>query len=217
MLTPERARALELNWKALVAELDKRARLMVVSKGRPVEEIRYLYQLGQRDFGENRVQELEEKALPLSDLPGLRWHLIGPLQSNKVGKLKKIVGLSAIHSVGTLPLLEKIAGAVERPLDVYLQVNTSREDAKSGFEDFDALRAAVESVRAPLRLRGLMTMGTLRTEDPVGEAHRCFRELRALRDRLDPALELSMGMSGDYPVALEEGTSWVRVGSKVFA
>lgn len=216
-MTPERARALELNWKALLTEINKRARLLVVSKTRPVDEIRYLYQLGQRDFGENRVQELEEKALPLSDLPDLRWHLIGPLQSNKVGKLKKIVGLSAIHSVGTLALIGKIQSAVERPLDIYLQVNTSREDAKSGFEDFPALQEAAKAVSGPLRLKGLMTMATLRTEDPVGEARRCFRELRGLRDQLDPGLELSMGMSGDYPIALEEGAHWVRVGGKVFA
>jgi len=217
VVTPERARALELNWQALLAEINNRARLLVVSKTRSADEIRYLYQLGQRDFGENRVQELEEKALLLSDLPALRWHLIGPLQSNKVAKLKKIAGLSAVHSVGSLALLGKMQNAVERPLDLYLQVNTSREDAKSGFEDFASLKEAASAVSGPLRLKGLMTMATFRTDDPAGEARRCFRELRELRDRLDPGLELSMGMSGDYPIALEEGTHWVRVGGKIFA
>jgi pyridoxal phosphate enzyme (YggS family) len=217
MLTPERARQLEVNWNALLGEIDKRAQLLVVSKTQKLEEIRYLFQLGQRDFGENRVKDLEERAQALSDLPGIRWHLIGNLQSNKIPKLSKIPGLTAIHSVSSLELLQKLQAGLKVPMGIFLQVNTSREDEKSGFENVDEIQAAARLVQAPLRLQGLMTMATIRTDDVPGEARRCFRELKVLRDRFDPRLELSMGMSGDYGIALEEGSSWVRVGSRVFA
>lgn len=217
MLTPERARQLESNWKALLGEINKRARLLVVSKTQKVEEVRYLFQLGQRDFGENRVQELEEKAKALSDMPGIRWHLIGNLQSNKITKLNKIPGLAAIHSVSSLELAEKLLAGVKVPMGIFLQVNTSREDEKSGFESFDEIQVAAKLCKDHLRLQGLMTMATIRTDDLDGEARRCFKELKALRDRLNPQLELSMGMSGDYEIAMEEGSSWVRVGSRVFA
>lgn len=204
---------LESRWRGVLNEIEgTRAKLLVVSKTHPADEIRTLYQLGQRDFGENRVQELEEKAQQLADLRELRWHLIGHLQSNKIPKLNKIPNLVAIHSVDDRALAEKLLKGLVRPIDLFLQVNTSHEVEKSGFEDFDQLASVVELVKP----RGLMTMGTLRTDDQTGEARRCFQLLRHWRDRLDPRLELSMGMSGDYPIAVAEGADWVRVGSKIF-
>lgn len=203
------------------------AQLLVVSKTQSPDDIRGLYHAGQRHFGENRVQELLEKDEALRDLTDLRWHLIGPLQSNKVNKLKTLERLVAIHSVASLELAQKLVEALSgrtQHLGIFLQVNTSGEAEKSGFETSDELQRAAEflaSKTGPVVLQGLMTMGTIRTEDVAGEAHRCFQRLVALRDQLLtrlklPRLELSMGMSGDYLIAREYGSNWVRVGSKIF-
>lgn len=223
-----RSEALARNLGALRSELTgSAAQLLVVSKTQALDDIRALYHAGQRHFGENRVQELVEKDEALRDLPDLRWHLIGPLQSNKVNKLKALERLVAIHSVASLELTQKLAEALSaRPqrLGLFLQVNTSGEAEKSGFETRAELERAAEYLTArtgPVALQGLMTMGTIRTEDVEGEAHRCFKQLVGLRDQLLrqlhlPRLELSMGMSGDYRIARDYGSDWVRVGSKIF-
>lgn len=216
---------MEHNWREVLSELAGKARLLVVSKTHPADEIRALYQLGQRDFGENRVQEIEEKDPQLADCPELRWHLIGNLQSNKIPKLNKLSRLHAIHSVDTAELAQKLAKSLSghyQGVDLYLQMNTSHEDEKAGFEDFFEIQQVAQGLKnlRNVTLRGLMTMGTLRTDAPEKEAHRCFEELRIARDTLSKTLEipleLSMGMSGDYAIALQHGTDWVRVGSKIF-
>jgi len=218
----KRSEALASNLSALQSELKgTTTRLLVVSKTQSSEDIRSLYEAGQRDFGENRVQELEEKDAALSDLGELRWHLIGHLQSNKISKLNKIARLASIHSVDDADLMNKLIAGLKlpRPVGLFLQVNTSGEDEKSGFEDELALSEALKklsSVSSPAYLQGLMTMGTIRTEDVIGEAHRCFKALKDLRDRLCPKGELSMGMSGDYLIARDYASDWVRVGSKMF-
>jgi pyridoxal phosphate enzyme (YggS family) len=218
----KRSEALAANLAVLQAELKSTStRLLVVSKTQSLEDIRSLYEAGQRDFGENRVQELEEKDAALSDLVDLRWHLIGHLQSNKIPKLNKIARLVSIHSVDDMDLMNKLIAGLKlpRPVGLFLQVNTSGEDEKSGFEDEVALSEALKKlsgVSFPAYLQGLMTMGTIRTEDVTGEAHRCFKALRDLRDRLCPRGELSMGMSGDYMIARDYASDWVRVGSKIF-
>ncbi len=218
----KRSEALASNLSQLQAELTgTTTRLLVVSKTQTIEDIRSLYEAGQRDFGENRVQELEEKDAALSDLVDLRWHLIGHLQSNKISKLNKIARLVSIHSVDDVDLMSKLMAGLKlpRPVGLFLQVNTSGEDEKSGFEDEAALNEALKklsSVSSPAYLQGLMTMGTIRTEDVQGEAHRCFKALKDMRDRLCPKGELSMGMSGDYLIARDYASDWVRVGSKIF-
>lgn len=218
----KRSEALASNLAALEAELkNTTTRLLVVSKTQTVEDIRSLYEAGQRDFGENRVQELEEKDAALSDLKDLRWHLIGHLQSKKIPKLNKISRLVAIHSVDDFPLAEKLAKGLQldQPVGLFLQVNTSGEDEKSGFETEESLAEAIQnmmSLRSSVFLQGLMTMGTIRTEDVSGEAHRCFKALKDMRDRLLPKGQLSMGMSGDYLIARDYASDWVRVGSKIF-
>ncbi|MFP5459715.1 MAG: YggS family pyridoxal phosphate-dependent enzyme, partial [Bacteriovoracia bacterium] len=201
-----RPEALARNLHELQEELrGSRAQLLVVSKTQTTDDIRSLYQAGQRHFGENRVQELLEKAEALRDLTDLRWHLIGPLQSNKINKLKSLERLVAIHSVASLELTQKLVEALSgrtQHLGIFLQVNTSGEAEKSGFETPDELLRAAEFLAAttgPVVLQGLMTMGTIRTEDVEGEAHRCFKQLVNLRDQLMaqlkvPQLELSMGM-----------------------
>ena len=211
------------NLRKVNSELQgSKAHLLVVSKTRSAQEIRTLYEAGQRHFGENKVQELLEKDAALSDLKDLRWHLIGHLQSNKVNKLKEISRLVAIHSVDSLSLVQKLTQALPPQVDYFLQVNTSGEEEKSGFESLEELKEAIAYLKAQHHeARGFMTMGTIRTEDVEGEARRCFKKLIELRDSLqnhqNKPLELSMGMSGDYLIAREMGSDWVRVGSKIFS
>ena len=216
---------LKKNWDSVCSEVGQ-AKLLVVSKTRSAEEVRALYQLGQRDFGENRVQDLEEKDALLTDCPELRWHLIGHLQSNKITKLNKLSRLTSIHSIDSFELAEKLAKGLTGHFEgvgLFLQVNTSHEEEKSGFEDYGEVFKTAKSLLElrNVRFQGLMTMGTIRTDAPVQEAHRCFKDLQEMAAKLQKSLdvkkvELSMGMSGDYQVALQHGTDWVRVGSKIF-
>lgn len=224
----KRPEILALNLQSIKNELQGScSQLLVVSKTQSIDDIRALYLAGQRHFGENRVQELAEKDEALKDLVDLCWHLIGPLQSNKINKLKTIHRLVAIHSVDSLSLTTKLLSAFAthpQRLGLFLQVNTSGESEKSGFESEAELRESAKkltTITSPVFLQGLMTMGTIRTEDVHGEAHRCFKELLVLRDKIQEnlklkKLELSMGMSGDYLIAREYGSDWVRVGSKIF-
>jgi pyridoxal phosphate enzyme (YggS family) len=221
-----RSETLARNRAGVLVELKgSKAQLLVVSKTQKLDDIRSLYLSGQRDFGENRVQELEEKAHTLSDLKDICWHFIGHLQSNKLNKLVKIPNLVAIHSIDSFSLLEKVKSAFkENKVGLFLQVNTSREDEKSGFENLSEISKAcirLTDGKTAVFLQGLMTMATIRTEAPEAEALRCFSELRDYRDKLQQnlglkRLELSMGMSGDYLIARDQGSDWVRVGSKIF-
>lgn len=199
---------------------------MLVSKTRSLEEIQTYYDLGQRDFGENRVQELSEKAEILKErCPEIRWHMIGHLQSNKVNQLFRVPHLWAVHSVDDLELLEKILNAESRlkqELRIFLQFNTSKEEEKSGFEDYQGLKSAALKFpnECKVKLQGLMTMGTLRTEDRDKEARRCFHKLFEIKEKLmselSLKLETSMGMSQDYQIALSEKSNWIRLGTMMF-
>ena len=200
--------------------------LLIVSKTRTPAEIKTYYDLGHRDFGENRVQELSEKAQLLKDsCPDIRWHMIGHLQSNKINQLFSIPNLWAIHSVDDHELLEKLLKSQNRlnhQVHIFLQYNTSKEQEKSGFEDYVSLKTAAASISSDsqIKLLGLMTMGTLRTENFEAEARRCFRELNQIKDQLSEELsfplETSMGMSQDYKIALEEKSNWIRLGTMMF-
>lgn len=208
------------------AILPEGASLLIVSKTRSVDEIKVYYELGHRDFGENRVQELSEKAQALKEsCPEIRWHMIGHLQSNKVKNLFQVPHLHAIHSVHDLNLVEKLVKSEEHlthPVEIFLQFNTSKEEEKSGFEDEASLREAAELLlhSQKLNLRGLMTMGTLRTENFEAEAARCFRELQKVKENLQVdlhrELKTSMGMSQDYKIALAEKSDWIRLGTMMF-
>jgi PLP dependent protein len=194
--------------------------LVAVSKTQPPEAIREAYAAGQRDFGENYAQEWRDKAAALADLPDLVWHFIGGLQTNKVKYL--VAGDAAapraawVHTVDRLALAEELSkrsarrGATTR---VLLEVNVAGEAAKSGCApgEVPALADAVAALPA-LELRGLMCI-----PPAEGDPRPHFQRLRALRDGLDRALpDLSMGMSGDYEAAIEEGATIVRVGTAVF-
>lgn len=193
--------------------------IVAVTKTVGVHEIRQAISAGITDFGENRVQEFLGK---YGLFPGVRWHFIGTLQTNKV---KDVVGRAhLIHSVDSVHLLaeiEKRAAAAEVVQDVLVQVNVSGEATKHGFEPREVREALIEASRLPhVRVRGLMTMAPLARAE---EVRWVFRELRELRDSLrDMPLngveldELSMGMSNDYRVAVEEGATIIRVGRAIF-
>lgn len=194
--------------------------LVAVSKKHPVEAILAGLAAGLSDFGENYAQELRDKRRELDD-PGVRWHYIGPLQSNKA---KYVVGAHLVHSVdraSILGALDERADKAEHDQDVLLQVNVAREPQKAG-ADPDAVPELLDRFAdlRRVRCRGLMLI------PPIGSAEdtrHWFRELARLRDRhagqqrarVDLS-ELSMGMSSDFTVAIEEGATLIRVGTAIF-
>lgn len=224
-VTPNRE-AYSLKLKDIQSKLPSNCHLLIVSKTRSVEEIRAYYEIGHRDFGENRVQELLEKdAILKSACPDIRWHMIGNLQSNKIPQLFSVTNLWAIHSVDNKSLLEKMLKAEDKlksPVNIFLQFNTSKEDEKAGFEDYEVLLDAAKIMPndSKIKLYGLMTMGTLRTENFETEARRCFQELNHLKEKLSKdlsrPLQTSMGMSQDYQLAFEENSNWIRLGTMMF-
>jgi len=199
--------------------------LMAVSKTFPAEVIREAYAADIRVFGENRVQEFAGKAEALRDLSDARWHMIGHLQSNKAAKAAEF--FHAVDSVDSLKLAEKLneaARAVGKKLRVFVEINVGGEAAKSGIdpESAELDRILDDAHRLTnLELRGLMTIPPY-TENPE-RARPYFRKLRELRERLLEGSfaavslnELSMGMSHDFEVAIEEGSTCVRVGTAIF-
>lgn len=196
-------------------------RLVAVSKTRPAADIELAVQAGQRLFGENYVQELVVKAAAVQE--PVEWHYIGHLQSNKVRQLAGLVTM--IHSVDRLSLAEEISrqwGRLGSSCDILVQVNVAQEASKSGTTTREALDLIRQVSLLPhLRVRGLMTMPPF-FDDP--EATRpYFRQLRRLAEQIRTAAipgvvldELSMGMSGDFEVAIEEGATLVRVGTAIF-
>ena len=186
--------------------------LVAVSKSQPAEAIREAFAAGQRDFGENYVQEWREKADALADLPGLVWHFVGSLQTNKVKYLAARVGL--IHTVDREELGREIARRWEKAgarARVLVEVNLGGEASKGGCAA-SQVAALVEVLRG---LPSLEVAGLTAIPPPEDDPRPHFSSLRALRDRLG-LRELSMGMSGDYPVAIEEGATLVRIGTAIF-
>ncbi|HME31765.1 MAG TPA: YggS family pyridoxal phosphate-dependent enzyme [Terriglobales bacterium] len=199
--------------------------LMAVTKTFPADLIIEAYHAGQRLFGENRVQEFAEKVGGLAQLQDAEFHMIGHLQSNKAAKAAEI--FHAIDSLDSAKLAQRLDAAAEKLgkiLDVLIEINLGGEEAKSGIApdslELEAILSGASSWRN-LRIRGLMTVPPF-TEDPEG-ARSYFRQLRELRDRLAarslPSVSLdilSMGMSHDFEVAIEEGSTCVRLGTAIF-
>jgi pyridoxal phosphate enzyme (YggS family) len=194
-------------------------RLIAVSKGHPASAVREAYDLGVRVFGENYAKEISAKAEEIGGLPGLVWHFIGHLQSNKARVVAPIVDeVDSVDSVHLAAELGRRAAKAGRVVRVLVEVNVATEEAKSGCapQDLEALLHAVEAQPA-LALGGLMTIPPL-GEEPE-QARRFFGALRALRslhggpDRLP---DLSMGMSADLEIAIAEGATMVRVGTAIF-
>ena len=198
---------------------------MAVSKTHPPERIRKAYDAGLRLFGENRVQEFAGKAHALADLAGAEWHMIGHLQTNKASKAVELFG--GVDSVDSVKLAEKLdtaARSLGKKLNVLIEVNVGGEAAKSGVasdsRELEELLLATPRFEA-LQVQGLMTVPPF-TDDPEG-ARPFFRKLRELRDAIAArklqSLEtdvLSMGMSHDFEVAIEEGSTCIRVGTAIF-
>jgi pyridoxal phosphate enzyme (YggS family) len=189
--------------------------LMAASKLQPVAAIRAAYQAGQREFGENYVQELVEKAAELADLGDLRWHLIGRLQTNKAKDVVRLgCTMQTLDSQRLCDALAQRARAAGQRISVFLQVNVSDEPQKAGvaMAELPQLAAAVRA-SGVLEVRGLMAIPRA-TDDP-NELRPAFRRVRELAAQLGVS-ELSMGMSDDLEVAIEEGATMVRVGTALF-
>jgi len=209
----------------------KAVTLVAVSKGRPLNDILELRSLGHKDFGENRVEEASEKInATRSDADKITWHMIGHIQSRKAKEVAK--NFSWVHSVESVSLAERLSRAVAAsPLPILLECNVSGEKAKYGlqadrFDETDQwtqLCAVVESILAQpnLQVRGLMTMAPV-VEEPEA-ARPVFRKLRRLRDKLAKQFSLvtwshlSMGMTDDFEVAIEEGATMIRIGRAIFS
>lgn len=192
------------------------ATLIAVSKTRTADEIEVLYRMGHRDFGENYVQELLEKDRQLSSrgIGDIRWHFIGHLQSNKVKALLPRVAI--IHSVGSIGVAREISKRAIQPVKVLLEVNLDAEVSKSGFEP-EKLNEVLQELST---LKNLAISGLMCIPSPSRQSVRSpFVRLRELREAhaafLGPG-ELSMGMSADYPEALQEGSRWIRIGTALF-
>jgi hypothetical protein len=199
--------------------------LMGVSKTFPVESIVEAYAAGLRIFGENRVQEFASKASALRNLPDAEWHLIGHLQTNKAAKAAELFG--AVDSVDSVRMAEKLNASAEgfaKTLSVLIEINVGGEQAKSGVApDSDELEQLLLGTPrwGSLKIRGLMTIPPF-AEDPEG-SRPYFRQLREIRDHIAAhglpdigTAVLSMGMSHDFEVAIEEGATCVRVGTAIF-
>jgi pyridoxal phosphate enzyme (YggS family) len=216
-------------YQQLRKELDpQNVTLVAVSKIKPVSDIKTLYNLGQRDFGENYVQELVEKQAQLPQ--DIRWHFIGHLQSNKVKYIASFVHL--IHGVDSYSLLKEInkqAAKNSRTIDCLLQVHIAQEETKFGLNEQE-LKEILENAAElkHIKIRGLMGMASF--SDDEAKVRNEFQTLKRLLDKqkayiiANPASDiqhptsdiLSMGMSGDYKMAIEEGSNMVRIGSMLF-
>lgn len=212
-------------YEALVSKLnEKSVKLVAVSKTKPVEDIMVLYEQGQRIFGENKAQELTEK---YEQMPkDIEWHMIGHLQRNKVKYIAPFVSL--IHAVDSLKLLKEInkqATKEDRVIPCLLQMHIAEEDTKFGLdraELTELLESEAYRQMQHISIHGLMGMATF--TDDTGQVRREFTGLKRLFDEVKAGYfadkpefkELSMGMSGDYELAIEAGSTMVRIGSLLF-
>ncbi|SDD09131.1 YggS family pyridoxal phosphate-dependent enzyme [Williamwhitmania taraxaci] len=209
------------NLSSIVKTIPAHVQLVAISKTKPVEVVMEVYQAGQRVFGENKVQEMvaKQESMPKD----IQWHMVGHLQSNKVKYIAPFVSL--IHSVDSQKLLEAIdkeAGKAQRVIDCLLQVHIAQEETKFGFnrEELLTLVSSGTLARFPnIRVVGLMGMASF-TDDEV-QVRREFHGLHLLFVEMQTVFgahftQLSMGMSGDYLLAIEEGSTMVRVGSSIF-
>ena len=201
-------------------------KLVVASKYVDGDGVKKIFDAGQKIMGENRIQSLKEKKENLSleeKYNGVSWHFIGNLQKNKVKYIIDYIDM--IHSVNKLSLAKEInkrAAAVGRVVDVLLEVNVGGEESKEGYT-VQELLAELEDLKKMenLNIKGLMTMAPFTENEEV--VRECFKNLRKLKDRLNveyfdgKLTELSMGMTNDYKIALEEGATIIRVGSKIFS
>jgi len=199
---------------------DSEVALMAVTKVHPVEVILEAYAVGHRLFGENRVQEFQEKSQHLTTLNDAEFHLIGPLQSNKTTRAAELFhAIDAVDSLKIAQRLDAAAKALGKKLPILVEVKLSHEDSKHGLapEELPALLAAIEPLQS-VEAVGLMTVPPWSEDDELARPY--FRDLRKLRDQslasFPKLKQLSMGMSNDFRVAIEEGSTCVRIGTSIF-
>ena len=207
---------IKANITNILLDLDEKVQLVAVSKTKPTNYIFEAYQAGQRIFGENKVQELIEKSANLPD--DIQWHMIGHLQTNKVKYIAPFVSL--IHSVDSKKLLieiDKRAKQHERVIHCLLQIHIAQETSKFGLSENEALEL-LEIKLANVSIDGLMGMATF-----TDNKQQIRSEFKSLKNTFEKAKRkfhklsiLSMGMSGDYEIAIEEGSNMIRVGSSIF-
>lgn len=205
-------------YQSLLAELAvKKVQLVAVSKIKPASDIQVLYDLGQRDFGENYVQELVDKEAILPK--DIHWHFIGHLQSNKVKYIAPFVYL--IHGIDSFDLLKEVnkqAAKCNRVIDCLLQVHIAQEETKFGFDEKELFALPDLHELKNVQVVGLMGMGSFSEDKEKVRGE--FKKLKSLFDQFSsvyfPLSVLSMGMSADYTMAIEEGSTMVRVGSLLF-
>ncbi len=204
-------------YKEIEAELTGKATLVAVSKTKPAEDIKAMYDLGQRDFGENYVQELSDK---YEQLPkDIRWHFIGHLQSNKVKFIAPFVHL--VHGVDSLGLMKEInkqALKNNRIINCLLQIHIAKEETKFGLSSHELLELT-QAIKADDGLKNIAVQGLMGMASFSNNADLVKSEFRYLKDLYNEHAEwsiLSMGMSTDYKIALQEGSNMVRIGSMIF-
>jgi PLP dependent protein len=206
-------------YNVILKELDGKAALVAVSKTKPAEDIQALYNLGQRDFGENYVQELVEKEAALPN--DIRWHFIGHLQTNKVKYIAPFVHL--IHGVDSFSLLKEInkqALKNKRVINCLLQIHITKEETKFGFNEEELAHLPIREL-TNVKITGLMGMASFSDDKDLVRSE--FSNLKKLFDSSTQlsginyqSSTLSMGMSGDYKIAIEEGSNMIRIGSLLF-
>lgn len=207
------------NYKKIAAVIPENVQLVAVSKTHPAEAVQEIYNMGQKVFGENKVQELVEKQTLLPK--DIQWHLIGHLQTNKVKYIAPFVDtIQSVDSEKILKEIDKQAAKNDRIINVLLQVKIAAEDTKFGLTIEEAeqiFQSSLESKYPHVQINGLMGMATF-TENRNQIAQE-FKVLKDLFDKLSvkqPLAVLSMGMSDDYPIAIESGANSVRIGSSIF-
>ena len=193
--------------------------LIAVSKTNPISAIEEAVSAGITDLGENKAQELRDKSKLIEG--DFNWHFIGHLQTNKVKYV--IRAAEYIHSVDSVKLAEEInrkAEALDKVQKILIEVNTSGEESKYGIQDFDSLESLIEKCEtlSNIEVKGLMTMAPFTSDEDV--IRKCFINLREMKEKLnnrwDNITELSMGMTNDYKIAIEEGSTMLRIGTAIF-
>lgn len=208
------------NLKKILSKIPDHVTLVAVSKTKPLEDLLEAYEVGQRHFGENKIQEMTHKAEQLPK--DIKWHMIGHVQTNKVKYMASFVSL--IHGVDSLKLLKEInkqAKKHQRVIDCLIQIKIAKEDTKYGMSYTDArhmLKSAEFSKLENIKIKGLMGMATFTEDETIIKTEfsylqDCFNEFKEELGQLDI---LSMGMSGDYELAIKYGSNMIRVGSNIF-
>lgn len=212
-------KSIEENYKKIKSSLSENVELVAVSKTHPAQLVQEVYDLGQRVFAENKVQELVEK---YPELPkDIRWHLIGHLQTNKVKYIAEFVHtIQSVDSEKILAEIDKQAAKFQRKIKILLQVKIAEEDSKYGLEVSEAeslFKSWLDGAFPNVEITGMMGMATFTVNDDQIEAE--FKKLTDLFNELSaihPLEKLSMGMSGDYKIAIDCGANSVRIGSAIF-